>query len=51
VLAGQKIHFNGATGPINFGPDGRISAAAYDIWQHMPDGSAKVVTTIKITPQ
>jgi ABC-type branched-subunit amino acid transport system substrate-binding protein len=50
VLAGQKIHFNGATGPINFGENGRISAASYDIWQHMPDGSAKVVKTIKFTP-
>jgi len=50
ILAGQKIHFNGATGPINFGENGRISAASYDIWQHMPDGSAKVVKTIKFTP-
>lgn len=50
VLAGQKIHFNGATGPINFGENGRISAVSYDIWQHMPDGSAKVVKTIKFTP-
>jgi len=51
VLAGRKIHFYGATGPINFGPDGRISAAAYDIWQHMPDGSSKVVKTIKFMPR
>ena len=50
ILAGQKVHFNGATGPINFGENGRISAASYDIWQHMPDGSAKVVKTIKFTP-
>jgi branched-chain amino acid transport system substrate-binding protein len=50
ILEGQKIHFNGATGPINFGENGRISAASYDIWQHMPDGSAKVVKTIKFTP-
>jgi branched-chain amino acid transport system substrate-binding protein len=50
VLAGQKVHFNGATGPINFGENGRISAASYDIWQHMPDGSAKVEKTIKFAP-
>ena len=50
ILAGQKIHFNGATGPINFGENGRISAASYDVWQHMPDGSAKVVKTIKFAP-
>lgn len=50
ILAGQKVHFNGATGPINFGENGRISAAAYDIWQHMPDGSSKIVKTIKFTP-
>lgn len=50
VLAGQKIHFNGATGPINFAANGRITAAAYDIWQHMPDGTSKVVKTISFTP-
>ncbi len=50
ILAGQKIHFNGASGPINFADNGRISAASYDIWQHMPDGNAKVVKTIKFTP-
>ena len=50
ILAGQKVHFIGATGPINFAENGRISAASYDIWQHMPDGSAKVVKTIKFTP-
>ena len=50
VLAGKKIHFNGAGGPLNFGPYGRISSAAYDIWQHMPDGTAKVVKTIHFKP-
>ena len=50
ILAGQKIHFNGASGPLNFAANGRISAASYDIWQHMPDGNAKVVKTIKFTP-
>jgi ABC-type branched-subunit amino acid transport system substrate-binding protein len=50
VLAGQKIHFNGATGPINFAANGRISAVAYDIWQHKPDGSAAVIKTISFTP-
>jgi ABC-type branched-subunit amino acid transport system substrate-binding protein len=50
ILAGQKIRFNGATGPINFGENGRISAASYDVWQHMADGSAKVVKTIKFAP-
>jgi len=50
VLVGKRIHFNGAGGPLNFGPKGRISSAAYDIWQHMPDGTAKVVNTIHFKP-
>ena len=48
VMAGQKIHFVGATGPLNFSPNGRVNALAYDIWQHMPDGTASVVKTITL---
>jgi len=48
VMAGKKIHFVGATGPLNFSPNGRVNALAYDIWQHMPDGTASVVKTISL---
>lgn len=50
VLAGQKIHFFGATGPLNFSRNGRVTALAYDIWQHKPDGSSAVVKTISFQP-
>jgi ABC-type branched-subunit amino acid transport system substrate-binding protein len=50
VLEGQKIHFHGATGPINFAANGRVSATAYDIWQAKPDGTAAVVKTITFKP-
>ena len=50
IVAGRKVHFNGATGPINFTPDGRVSAVAYDIWQMQPDGSSKVVKTVPFKP-
>jgi branched-chain amino acid transport system substrate-binding protein len=50
LLAGKKIHFQGATGPINFAPNGRITATNYDIWQHKADGSASVVKTITFKP-
>ncbi len=50
LLAGKKIHFQGATGPINFAPNGRITATNYDIWQHKPDGAASVVKTITFKP-
>ena len=46
VIAGEKIHFFGATGPLNFAPSGRVTALAYDIWQHSPDGKSAVVKTI-----
>jgi ABC-type branched-subunit amino acid transport system substrate-binding protein len=50
VLAGEKIHFIGATGPLNFSDNGRVNALAYDIWQHQPDGSATVIKTISFQP-
>jgi branched-chain amino acid transport system substrate-binding protein len=50
IQAGQKIHFNGATGPMNFTANGRVSALAYDIWQADADGNAKVVKTIGFKP-
>jgi branched-chain amino acid transport system substrate-binding protein len=50
VLEGQKIHFNGATGPLNFAPSGRVTATAYDIWQAKPDGSSAVIKTITFKP-
>jgi ABC-type branched-subunit amino acid transport system substrate-binding protein len=51
VLAGKKIHFVGATGDLNFSADGRVNALAYDVWQHQPDGTAKVTETIVYKPQ
>jgi ABC-type branched-subunit amino acid transport system substrate-binding protein len=48
VTSGQKIHFVGATGPLNFAAGGRVNALAYDIWQHKPDGSAGVIKTISL---
>ncbi len=50
VLEGKKIHFNGATGPLNFAPSGRVTATAYDIWQAKPDGSSAVIKTITFKP-
>jgi branched-chain amino acid transport system substrate-binding protein len=50
LLAGEKIHFMGATGPLNFNANGRVNALAYDIWEHKPDGTAAVVKTITLGP-
>ena len=50
VLDGKPIHFHGATGPINFDEHGRVHALIYDVWQHQPDGSSKVITTVKLNP-
>jgi branched-chain amino acid transport system substrate-binding protein len=50
VRAGEKIHFHGVTGPINFGKNGRVNATAYDIWEMDANGSAKVVKTINFAP-
>ena len=51
VLAGEKIHFVGATGDLNFSDNGRVNSLAYDIWQHQPDGSARVIETIVYKPE
>ena len=37
-------------GPLNFSANGRVNALAYDVWQHQPDGKAKVIKTIVYTP-
>jgi ABC-type branched-subunit amino acid transport system substrate-binding protein len=50
VLAGKKIHFVGATGDLDFSANGRVNSLAYDIWQHMPDGTAKMIKTITYVP-
>lgn len=50
ILEGKKIHFNGASGPLQFTPEGRVSSTAYDIWQHKPDGTSAVVKTITFKP-
>ncbi|HET7091941.1 MAG TPA: ABC transporter substrate-binding protein [Thermomicrobiales bacterium] len=47
LLAGKDIHFNGATGPILFNEQGRVTSTAYDIWQVGDDGRGKVVDTIE----
>jgi branched-chain amino acid transport system substrate-binding protein len=50
ILEGQRIHFNGATGPIQFSKEGRVSSTAYDIWQVKPDGSSAPFKTITFHP-
>ena len=51
VLAGEKIHFVGATGDLNFSDNGRVNSLAYDIWEHQQDGSARVIETIVYKPE
>jgi branched-chain amino acid transport system substrate-binding protein len=50
VLDGQEIHFQGASGPLDFDASGRDSASAYDIWQVDASGAAARVDTITFTP-
>jgi hypothetical protein len=50
IRAGEKIHYQGVTGAINFGRDGRVNATAYDIWEVGADGVSKVVKTISFKP-
>lgn len=50
IRAGEKIHYQGVTGAINFGNDGRVNATAYDIWEVGADGVSKVVKTIAFKP-
>jgi branched-chain amino acid transport system substrate-binding protein len=50
LLAGQQIHFNGATGPLNFEPGGRVTATAYDVWQVAADRSGSITQTVSFSP-
>ena len=43
ILEGQRVHFHGATGPIQFTKEGRVSSTAYDVWQVKPDGNERSV--------
>jgi hypothetical protein len=47
LLAGEDIHFNGATGPLLFNDQGRMTATAYDVWQLGADGTGEIVETIE----
>ena len=47
LLAGEDIHFNGATGPLLFNERGRVTATAYDILELGADGKGEVVETIQ----
>ena len=47
LLAGEDIHFNGATGPLLFNDRGRVTATAYDVWELGPDGTGEIVETIE----
>ena len=47
LLAGEDIHFNGATGPLLFNDQGRVTATAYDVWQLGADGTGEIVETIE----
>ena len=49
-LGMTDYHFNGATGPIQFTKEGRVSSTAYDIWQVKPDGTSAPFKTITFKP-
>jgi branched-chain amino acid transport system substrate-binding protein len=46
LLAGDDIHFNGATGALLFNDRGRVTATAYDVWKLGADGTGEIVDTI-----
>ena len=37
-MRGEKIHFVGASGPLNFAAGGRVGGAIYDVDQTGADG-------------
>jgi branched-chain amino acid transport system substrate-binding protein len=47
LLAGEDIHFNGATGPLLFNEQGRVTSTAYDVRALQEDSSSEVVETIQ----
>jgi branched-chain amino acid transport system substrate-binding protein len=47
LLAGEDIHFNGATGPLLFNEQGRVTSTAYDVRALQEDNSSEVVETIE----
>ena len=47
LLAGEDIHFNGATGALLFNEQGRVTSTAYDVRALKEDNSSEVVETIQ----
>ena len=47
LLEGEDIHFNGATGPLLFNEQGRVTSTAYDVRALQEDNSSEVVETIE----
>jgi ABC-type branched-subunit amino acid transport system substrate-binding protein len=47
LLAGEDIHFNGATGAILFNEQGRVTSTAYDVRALQEDNTSEVVETIQ----
>jgi len=47
LLAGEDIHFNGATGALLFNEQGRVTSTAYDVRALQEDNSSEVVETIQ----
>ena len=43
LLRGEKIHFIGASGPLNYSAGGRVGTAIYDVSQTDPEGFDKVI--------
>jgi branched-chain amino acid transport system substrate-binding protein len=47
LLAGEDIHFNGATGSLLFNEQGRVTSTAYDVRALQEDNSSEVIETIQ----
>jgi branched-chain amino acid transport system substrate-binding protein len=47
ILAGEEVHFNGATGPLLFNDRGRVTATAYDVYELGEDNTGEIVETIE----
>ena len=43
LLAGEKIHYTGASGPVDIGPSGNVTSTTYELWRLRPDGNAETI--------
>ena len=48
ILRGEKVHYQGVSGPLNFLSNGATGATAFQVFQIQSDGTSRVVSNVTV---